>query len=315
MEEKYLEFENRLRKVFKANTKIAAKKNISCYRIYDKDLPNHPLIIDMYEGSVVVYDYESAHKLSDDEYDAWQDQCLAIIQDVCAVTEENIFLKQRKRKKNRLDQYQKNSNEHVVKHVHENGIVFKLNLSDYLDTGLFLDHRPTRKWLMDKVNGARVLNLFCYTGSFSLYAAAGGASQIWSIDLSNNYIAWCQENYALNSFVHQPVMKWIKADVLQYISELPRGYFDWIVCDPPTFSNSKMMQEDWDVQAHHTNLLLQLKLKLTVAGQIIFSTNARKFILDEDLHNHFIIKDMTGLTTDFDFQGKLQRKCYLLKKL
>lgn len=315
MHPKFVEFQNRLIKVYKHLGKTARQKNITCYRLYDKDLPNHPLIIDLYEGNAVIYEYESNHKLSEDEYEEWLETCLEIIATVLQIDEKNIYLKSRRRKKNRLDQYQKtaNSNEFFV--VHENGLKFKTNYADFLDTGLFLDHRPTRVMVQAESKGKNILNLFCYTGSFSIYAAAAKAKEVWSLDLSNSYIDWGKENQKLNQIDSAVKMNWIKCDVLSYLPELPSNHFDIIILDPPTFSNSKMMKTVWDVQEDHYKLIQQLGRVLRENGKIYFSTNARKFQLDGRLKDFWTIKDITKATTDFDFQGRLLRYCFLLTKL
>jgi 23S rRNA (cytosine1962-C5)-methyltransferase len=313
METKFIEFQNRLSKVYKHLSKQAQNKKISCYRIYDKDLPNHPLIIDWYEGEIVIYEYESNHNLSEDEYEDWLQTCLLIIQEVLSVAQNNIYLKSRRRKKNRLDQYQKTGAENEFHIVHENGLKFKTNYSDFLDTGLFLDHRPTRVMVKNESEGKNILNLFCYTGSFSIYAAAAKANEVWSLDLSNSYINWGKENEALNNIDKSVKMNWIKCDVLAYLPELPDHKFDIIILDPPTFSNSKMMRDIWDCQQDHYRLIQNLARVLKPNGKIYFSTNARKFILDARLPAYWDVKDITKATTDFDFQGKLLRYCYLLQ--
>jgi 23S rRNA (cytosine1962-C5)-methyltransferase len=313
--EKFIGFYNRLNKVFKQLNKIATKQNISCYRLYDKDMPEHPLIIDMYDGHVVVYEYESKHKLSEDEYILWHDTCIAIIEDVLQIKSENIHCKTRRRKKNRDDQYQKIEEKKEYEIVQENGLKFYTNYHDFLDTGLFLDHRITRKMVQEISKDKNVLNLFCYTGSFSIYAAAGGAREVWSLDLSNTYIDWGKRNDDLNKSSDHTKMNWQKCDVLQEIKNLPLNYFDIIILDPPTFSNSKMMKTFWDVQLHHVDLLKDLYNNLKKDGIVYFSNNATKFVLDKSLESDWIIKDITNATTDFDFKGKLQRVCFKMQKI
>ncbi len=308
-------FYNRLKKVYTATIGKQAKQlGITCYRLYDKDMPEHPLIIDVYENNVVVYEYESNHKLTDDEYEQWGTTCLAIISEILKLPLENIFLKIRKRKKGRDDQYEKIAEEKTYQIVNENGIQFYVNLHDFLDTGLFLDHRPTRKMMSQHVANQNVLNLFCYTGSFSLYAAKANAKEVWSLDLSNTYIDWGKNNEELNQFTTATKMVWQKCDVLQAVKQLPLNFFHTIILDPPTFSNSKMMKSYWDVQEHHAYLLHDLAPCLQQGGKIYFSTNATKFALDARLETHWNITDITAKTTDFDFKGKLRRACFLLEK-
>jgi 23S rRNA (cytosine1962-C5)-methyltransferase len=278
-------------------------------------MPEHPLIIDIYDINVVVYEYESRHKLDENEYEIWQETCVSIIKDILKIDDEHLHMKTRKRKKGRDDQYQKIAETRTFTTVQENGHTFYVNFNDFLDTGLFLDHRPTRKMVQMQTAGQKVLNLFCYTGSFSIYAAAGGAKEVWSLDLSNTYIDWGKKNDEVNQSSKTATMIWKKCDVLQEIDELPLDYFDTIILDPPTFSNSKMMKSYWDVQEHHGKLIEVLSQSLVTGGKIYFSTNATKFEIDQYLAEIFSIKDITAQTTDFDFKGKLKRACFLLLKL
>jgi 23S rRNA (cytosine1962-C5)-methyltransferase len=306
---------NRLQKQYKLLKKQADEKGITCFRLYDKDMPEHPLIIDVYENNFVVYEYESRHQLTDDQYELWQETCIAILLEVTQSKDEHIFLKTRRRKKDRNSQYQKLNETKQFEIVTEGGLQFYTNYNDFLDTGLFLDHRPTRQMVQLNSQNKKVLNLFCYTGSFSFYAAAGGAKEVWSIDMSNTYIDWCKNNATLNkNKCANTNFKWIKADVLQYIKDLPKHFFDIVILDPPTFSNSKSMQSHWDVQQQHYNLITELGMNMTANGIIYFSTNATKFILDEQLNEHWLVKDITAATTDFDFVNKLRRFCFTLTK-
>ncbi len=308
-------FYNRLTKVYKHLSKTARKKNITCFRIYDKDLPENPLVIDYYQGDVVVYEYESNHKLTEEAYDLWLDDCLHVIELVLEVNPKNIHLKVRKRKKDRLDQYQKTGEAAKYTIVQEGGNSFYVNFTDFLDTGLFLDHRLTRQMVAITSLGKNVLNLFSYTSSFSIYAAKGGAREVWSLDLSNTYIQWSINNSALNNCEKTTKMVFKKCDVLAEIPNLPKAKFDIIIADPPTFSNSKSMDSFWDVQMHHADMLTNLHSNLKDNGIIYFSTNATKFELDTVLENYFTIKNITTATTDFDFTGKLRRYCWeMIKK-
>jgi 23S rRNA (cytosine1962-C5)-methyltransferase len=238
-----------------------------------------------------------------------------IIQNVLQVTDNNLYLKMRRRKLNRDNQYQKLNDTKNFETVEEGGHEFAVNFADFLDTGLFLDHRITRGLVQQQAAGKKVLNLFCYTGSFSIYAAKGGATTVCSIDMSNTYIDWCKRNEALNTISNTCTMQWIKADVLQEIKNLQNNYFDIIVLDPPTFSNSKSMHNYWDVQEHHAALLSHLHSKLATNGVIYFSNNYRGFELATSVTNYFTVKDITKQTTDFDFVGKLQRPCFILSKI
>jgi 23S rRNA (cytosine1962-C5)-methyltransferase len=307
-ESKLTMFENRLRKVYKILSKQAAREAIFCYRLYDRDLPEFPLIIDVYEQEVQVTEYRSNHHLSPEEYMEWLDKSLEVIKLVLGKTNETLHLKERKRKESRADQYQKSDNQQTFFEVREGGLKFYVNLTDYLDTGLFIDHRITRNMVRKESHGKKVLNLFCYTGAFSVYAAAGGAATVVSVDLSNTYLSWAERNMELNGFLGDQYL-FERADVLQFIEDVPDGSYDIIVLDPPTFSNSKSMMDIFDVQQNHVELINQCLKKLTEDGVMYFSTNARKFHLEEELIRGGI-QNITTATTPFDFKGKLQRWCY-----
>lgn len=312
LEEKLLMFENRLKKLIKIRSKEASRQQVSCYRLYDRDLPEFPLIIDVYENELLVTEYRSQHKLTLDEYIAWLDGSLLVIKKVFNKTDDQIHVKERKVKENRQDQYAKTASikDHIV--VHEGGLQFLVNLTDYLDTGLFLDHRITRSMVREKSHDKKVLNLFCYTGSFSVYAAAGNASEVVSVDLSNTYIDWARRNMELNGFKDEKYM-YQRGDVLQLLPRLQDNYFDIIILDPPTFSNSKSMKEIFDVQQMHVDLINLCLDKLRNGGELIFSTNARKFQLDrEGIGGR--VQEITTATEPFDFKGKLLRWCFSIVK-
>ena len=312
LDEKLLMFENRLKKLIKIRSKEASRQQVSCYRLYDRDLPEFPLIIDVYENELLVTEYRSQHKLTLDEYIAWLDGSLLVIKKVFNKTDDQIHVKERKVKENRQDQYAKTASikDYIV--VHEGGLAFLVNLTDYLDTGLFLDHRITRSMVREKSHDKKVLNLFCYTGSFSVYAAAGNASEVVSIDLSNTYIDWARRNMELNGFKDEKYM-YQRGDVLQLLPRLQNNYFDIIILDPPTFSNSKSMKEIFDVQQMHVDLINLCLDKLRKGGELIFSTNARKFQLDrEGIRGS--VQEITTATEPFDFKGKLLRWCFSIVK-
>ena len=252
--------------------------------------------------------------MTEEEHDDWMEKSLAVIMEILSVQKENIFLKLRQRKPGRLGQYQKYDQEQHEFVVEENGLKFLVNLSDYLDTGLFLDHRLTRQRVKEECAGKKVLNLFAYTGSFSVYAAAGGAQEVVTVDLSNTYLEWAKKNFRLNGFEEFPTHQFIQADVLQWLSQVPPGHFDMIVMDPPTFSNSKRMKDFLDIQRDHVQMINQCLEGMKKGGVLFFSTNSRKFILEEEKIKAAVIKDITKATTPFDFEGKLWRWCYAIIK-
>jgi 23S rRNA (cytosine1962-C5)-methyltransferase len=310
---KYLMFRNRLEKVFRHRSKLARRQGISCYRLYDRDLPEFPLIIEVYGSSVYVAEYRSKHNLGDAEYEEWMQQSLQQVADVLQVEPTLIFCKMRERKLDRQGQYLKMGSQKQEFTVDEGGLTFIVNLSDYLDTGLFLDHRVTRAMVRGQSGGKKVLNLFCYTGSFTVYAASGGAKETVSIDLSNTYIDWTARNLAINRMDNDR-HKLVRGDVLQLLPGLPNDHFDIVVLDPPTFSNSKMMKDFLDIQQDHVELI-NLCLDKTVKGGVVyFSTNLRTFHLESELIQASSITDITKATTPFDFEGKLLRWCYRITK-
>lgn len=307
-------FKNRLVKVHRHLGKIAKRQQVSCFRVYDHDLPEFPFSIELYEDKVYVAEYKRRHGMTEEEHEGWMEQSLTVISDVLEVPVDNIFTKIRQRKAGRLGQYQKvNEAQHEFT-VQENGLTFIVNLSDYLDTGLFLDHRITRQMVREQSKGKKVLNLFAYTGSFSVYAAAGGAAEVVTVDLSKTYLNWAERNLKANSFDMSGKYDFIHADVKQYLGTLETDYFDIIIMDPPTFSNSKRMEDFLDIQLDHISMINQCLAALKQGGLLYFSTNSRKFVLEKEKINSTQIKDITKATTPFDFEGKLFRWCYEIIK-
>ncbi|HVI46618.1 MAG TPA: class I SAM-dependent methyltransferase [Chitinophaga sp.] len=313
MDSKLQMFENRLTKVYRHISKLARRQQITCYRVYDDDIPEFPFSIEIYEDHAYIAEYNRRHGMEDEAHEAWLDTCLELISKVLDIAPGNIWVKQRQRKENRQSQYEKLSTESHEMTVKEAGLTFRVNLSDYLDTGLFLDHRITRSMVRDEAKDKKVLNLFCYTGSFSVYAAAGGAAEVTSVDLSKTYLSWAEENMRLNGF--DPAKHpFVHADVLQYLDTLKLNTFDLVIIDPPTFSNSKRMKDFLDIQRDHAELLNKVLLATKKGGVVYFSNNYRRFVLDQEKIEATSIKDITGQTLPFDFQQKMIRKCYRLTK-
>lgn len=315
LQDKLQMFENRLLKVYKHKSKLAKRQNIVCYRVYDHDLPEFPFCIELYENKVYLAEYLRRHGMTDEEHEAWLETCITKICEILEVRNENVYVKQRKRKANRLDQYQKTDSQKEFFTVMENGLKFLINLTDYLDTGLFLDHRTTRKMVMDICENKRVLNLFSYTGSFSVYAAAGKAALVTTVDLSKTYLQWAEDNFAINLFKNPSKYIFINADVKQYLKTLQPNSFDIVVIDPPTFSNSKKMKDDFlEIQRDHVEMLNDILYALSPNGVIYFSTNYTKFVIEKEKINATEIRDITKATTPFDFEGRLKRWCYKITK-
>jgi 23S rRNA (cytosine1962-C5)-methyltransferase len=301
-------FTNRLRKNQRHWSKWARRRAISCYRLYDRDIPEFPLAIDWYEGEVHAQIFA---RKGLEPLDETQEQAISeAIREVLEIPAEALAFKTRQRQRG-LAQYEKTGQLGRPRVVNEGGLKFEVDLHSYLDTGLFLDHRETRALIRQRAEGRRMLNLFAYTGSFSVYAAAGGALGTTSVDLSNTYQAWTQRNLALNGFTgdqHQLV----RADVFEYLERAvrERRLFGLIVLDPPSFSNSKKMREILDVQRDHRHLIeASLKL-LTPNGELYFSTNRRRFKLDPQLENSLGCLALSGTTVPEDFRRHTPHLCW-----
>ncbi len=257
----------------------AKRASVGCWRVYDRDIPDVPVTIDDYEGAVVLADCRSARV--DEELDpAWLAAVVAVATDVLAPRE--LHVKQRRRMADRREsgaQYQRLGETGAWHEVGEGGRRFLVNLGDYLDTGLFLDHRQTRALVAAEAAGKRVLNLFAYTGAFTVHVAAAGAASSVSVDLSNTYLDWAAENLARNQI--DPARHLLeRADVLAWLGAYRGPRFELVVVDPPTFSNSKKMTGSFDVLRDHVALLAAVARVATPAAVIWFSTNHRGFRLD-----------------------------------
>ena len=313
-EEKIVMFRNRLAKVYRHLSRQARRTGVSCYRVYDHDLPEFPFCIEIYEGKLYLAEYRRKHNMDPEQYAQWLKDSLRVTTEVLGFSEENTFFKLRQRKQGRLGQYQRSGEKVNEFTVNENGLKFIVNLDNYLDTGLFLDHRMTRQKIRTESENKRLLNLFCYTGSFSVYAAAGGAKEVVSVDLSRTYLDRAIRNMQLNGFGDQEKYHYVQADVKQYLVSLPANYFDLVIMDPPTFSNSKRMKDFLDIQRDHVSLINKVLRALTPGGVLLFSTNFSKFQLDTERIQAASVRDITKATTPFDFEGKLLRYCYRIIK-
>lgn len=303
---------NRIKKNLKLLKPYVSKHKLSCYRVYDWDMPEFPLCIDYYEGRLHIAEYKTRHHLEDDSYTKWLNDCLEVLQSHFSISKEMIFLKMRERHKGST-QYEKVDQQKNVFQVKENELTFLVNLSDYLDTGLFLDHRVMRKLVMEEAKGKHVLNLFAYTGSFSVYACAGGAFTTTTVDLSNTYLNWAKENFKANGFAlakHQ----FIKSDVKEWIKQTPKRLYDIIVLDPPTLSKSKTTKTDFDVQADHVELINNSLKHLQIGGVLYFSTNYREFSFQQADIDASIITDITLQSIPDDFRNKRIHYCWKIVK-
>lgn len=303
-------FANRLAKVYKHIGKWARKQGIGCYRVYDNDMPEAPFAIDIYEDIAHVAEYARAHGMEPDEHALWLEDSLNVISEVLGIHSDRIFLKYRQRQEG-LRQYERFARSGAEFIVRENGLRFIINPSDYLDTGLFLDHRNTRQMVRARAEGKKVLNLFAYTGSFSVYAAAGGATETLTVDLSNTYLKWADRNLALNGF-SDAKHRLLQADVTDWLKERPTELWDLVVLDPPTFSNSKRMHGTLDIQRDHV-WLLDMALKHTAPGGVVyFSTNKRGFKIEKEEIRSRLIEDISAQTVPNDFRNKKIHQCFLV---
>jgi 23S rRNA (guanine2445-N2)-methyltransferase / 23S rRNA (guanine2069-N7)-methyltransferase len=306
------EFANRLKKLARHLRRWPAR-GITCYRLYERDIPEIPLIVDRYEDALHIAEFERPHDRTAAEHADWLDLMSRTAADVLEVPRDAVFLKHRERQRGD-SQYERFSDEHAVRIVQEGGLKFLVNLSDYLDTGLFLDHRLTRGMVRDAAADKRFLNLFAYTGSFTVYAAAGGAAKTTTVDLSANYLEWADENLRINGLAG-PQHRFVREDSMEYVHAFGRkDVFDLAVVDPPTFSNSKRLDYDWDVQRDHAVLLNKLIEHLAPNGVIYFSNNSRRFKLDEDSLAGVSIREISKQTVPEDFRNKRIHRCWRLIK-
>ncbi|WP_199155718.1 class I SAM-dependent methyltransferase [Chromobacterium sp. ASV23] len=307
-------FANRLAKNYKHYAKWARRQGLDAWRVYDKDVPQFPFAVDIYGGKVHLQEYDTGWEMGDDEYRAWIDAVAAAIEQVTGIPAIAVTLKNRRRQKG-VSQYEKVGREGDDFVVEEFGQRFIVNLDRYLDTGLFLDHRNTRKRVREEAAGKRFLNLFAYTGSFTVYAGAGGAVSSETIDMSNTYQDWSRRNFELNGLdldKHQLV----RADVFQYLEQaVDEGkQFDLIVMDPPTFSNSKKMRDILDVQRDHVWLIDYAMALLAPGGWLYFSNNLRTFQLDERLSDDYQIRDISAQSVPEDFRNRKIHQCWRISR-
>ncbi|WP_272993572.1 bifunctional 23S rRNA (guanine(2069)-N(7))-methyltransferase RlmK/23S rRNA (guanine(2445)-N(2))-methyltransferase RlmL [Porticoccus hydrocarbonoclasticus] len=307
-------FANRLKKNARKLAGWLKASGVSCYRLYDADMPEYAVAIDVYQDAIHVQEY--APPITVDEASANR-HLTEIRQALLSLYPESrgkLFFKERRRQKGD-SQYQRQpsgSSHNALQVVTEGAARFEVNLSDYLDTGLFLDHRPVRRMIGATARGKRVLNLFCYTAAASVHAALGGATSSLSIDMSNSYLEWAGRNFALNGLdlkQHQL----LRADCLEWL-EREQGAFDLVFLDPPTFSNSKKMEQVLDIQRDHGALIGHAMAVLAPGGTLVFSNNFRKFSMDEAVLQNWQVEAITEQTFDPDFQRDQKlHNCWLIR--
>lgn len=369
-------FRNRLAKRYKHLRKWARRENIFCYRLYDRDIPEVPVAVDLfefenteryailfvYEKKTAVTENDSYNKNCDINIDAnnvannvanideWISLMLEKTAEVLSIEKNHVIVKTRRHAKGG-SQYALSADaataveKKICGTILEDGEKFFVDLSSYIDAGIFFDHRPLRKIVRQMSSGKSVLNLFCYTGSFSVYAASGGASYIESVDLSNTYLSWAEKNMRLNNFADAKKFVYTKADVKEFFAEkfhatsnkpsavsaarhaTAHKKYDIIILDPPTFSNSKMTKNLLDINRDWQNLVAESLQLLCAKGTLFFSTNSKRLRFSEKLLRetvlqqtrtaaekiNFSVEDITEKTIPEDFRGTKPHKVWKIK--
>jgi 23S rRNA G2069 N7-methylase RlmK/C1962 C5-methylase RlmI len=314
---------NRLLKRYRHLKKWARRTRTNAFRLYDRDIPEIPLVLDVYGGAVAGALYKRPYEKDEREEESWLKAMTDAVSGALEIPEEYIFIKERRRLKERsLDQYRRTGERNFIRTIREGDLRFSVNLSDYLDTGLFLDRRKMRFLIREASAGKRVLNLFCYTAAFSVCAAAGGAASVDSVDMSRTYLEWGGRNFALNGFEaslsdtgsdHSSPWRLIRAEAGTFLNRAEKAKEKWdlIILDPPAFSNSKKMQSALDIKRDHGKLIRRCTGLLAEGGVLWFSVSARGFRLDP----------MPGLSAenrekeleDEDFKGKKTPACWTFR--
>ena len=324
--------DNRMRHV----AKWARKQGIACFRLYEKDIPEFPMIVDWYgdegwgeksagePGAVTTGDAVAwfFHRTKDDTLEKERDYRVDAEAEILAglnIPRERLHIKYRGRQRSEdggRDQYERFDSRGAIKVVCEHGLRFEVNLSDYLDVGLFLDHRPTRLSVQQRAAGKRVLNLFSYTGAFSVHARAGGAVRTKTVDMSKTYLDWYVRNLALNDFAPNADHEVVHADCLQWLESGPTAgeAYDIVVCDPPTFSNSKRMKADsFAIDRDYPDLLRWIARFVAPGGEVFFSTNSRSFEFElAAVPAGFGAHEISHRSVPEDFRNRKIHRCWRL---
>jgi len=306
---------NRLHKNERQLRKWLQREGVSCYRLYDADIPEYALAVDVYGSEsgdwLHVQEYEPPASIDPGRAQGRLRAALSAIPAATGVPPERMVFKVRRRQRG-SDQYERMSQQSRSLVVREGACRLEVNLTDYLDTGLFLDHRPVRGWLGEQARGKRFLNLFCYTGAATVHAAVGGAASSTSVDLSKTYLAWLRRNLSLND-CDERRHRIVRADARQWLADC-REQFDLIFLDPPSFSNSKRMEGSLDIQRDHVELIDQAMSCLAANGVLVFSTNLRSFRLDSALEARYAVEDRTrwSIPKDFERNRRIHR-CWFIR--
>lgn len=305
-EDKSSPFVNCIRKNYRHIRKWAKRTNTNCFRIYDRHMTQYPFAIDYYDGRYCVHYFSQVNDL-DEPPQALQDEVVAALKTIFGPEDKVIYWRTRSRSKESR-QYEKTGESKAFFAVFEYGVRFQVNLVDYLDTGLFLDHRETRRMVASIASGKRLLNLFAYTSSFSVHAAMSGATFTKSVDMSNTYCDWSRDNFLLNglSLKNNEI---VRADCLKFLQDEGDKY-DIIVIDPPTISRSKKMDQLFDVQVDYIFLIRKSLELLREGGVVFFSTNSRRFVFDASQFPGSSIVEVSHKTLPIDFHDPRIHRCW-----
>jgi 23S rRNA (cytosine1962-C5)-methyltransferase len=297
--------------------KWARRRGLTAFRVYDRDMPEYPFVVEWYAGHVQVVEYarrrapaEGASRVDDD---ARRREVIHATLEVLGVPASHLVVKSRSPKAWRREQYEllATTRERIV--VEEDGLRFLVNLHDRIDTGLFLDHRNTRARVREEATGKRFLNLFCYTGAFTVHAAAGGAVATTSVDLSNTYLAWLEENLALNGLA-SPRHELVRSDVTRWLSQSRGREFDLVVLDPPAYSVSKKMVQSFEVQRDHVRLIRDTLGLIAPGGTLYFSTSFRGFRLDPAAVENTTSRELTPASLPEDIRDRKAHRCWRITR-
>jgi 23S rRNA (guanine2445-N2)-methyltransferase / 23S rRNA (guanine2069-N7)-methyltransferase len=320
LSEQGLQLLNRLKKNHNKLKKYLAKNAITCYRLYDADLPEYNAAIDVYHDKLHIQEYRAPKSIDPKLANRRLKEIQRAVAGFYELPLNNVFVKQRRQQKGdwQYDTKGRDDTGLIVEkrffEVQEAGRKFRINLEDYLDTGLFIDHRKTRQLVAELSANKRVLNLFCYTGSVSVFAATAGAKETVNVDMSNTYLNWAKENFKLNKLSlskHQ----FVRDDSMKWLEEAKQGKqrFDLIFLDPPTFSNSKKMEQHFDVQTDHPKLIESCVHLLNENGILLFSNNFHQFKMQVSSNQKYRVTDITNATTSQDHLRKPLHKCWKIQ--
>jgi 23S rRNA (guanine2445-N2)-methyltransferase / 23S rRNA (guanine2069-N7)-methyltransferase len=292
---------NRLSKNLKNRSKLLKNNEIDCYRIYDSDLPEYNVVIDQFSDYLHIQEYRPPKTVDPKRANHRRQLIRQWVPKHLGIPLKHAVYKERFRQTGN-SQYEKRA-EPLCVDVHENGMQFEVNLTTYTDVGLFLDHRPLRRRLLESCRGLRVLNLFCYTGALSVAAAKGLARSVTSVDMSKTYLTWAHRNFEKNG-LNPKHYQFVRANVLEWLTVEPRAEFEVILLDPPTFSNTKSTEQTLDIQRDHRELIDACSAWLAPGGVIYFSNNFKGFSLDDSVREAYVVEDMTRQSIDADFDRK-----------